>query len=91
MPLSVGAPLGVQSERHPKGHITNDEPKRRLKHSDHGSRVTIHHEFAKWAGSEMGDEAAIDGAKSLAMTAIDYFADEGLRTRTREVFEAFGG
>jgi metal-dependent amidase/aminoacylase/carboxypeptidase family protein len=54
--------------------------------------VTIHNpEFAKWAGSEMGDAAAIDGAKSLAMTALDYFADEGLRARTREIFEATGG
>ena len=54
--------------------------------------VTIHNpEFAKWAGSEMGDAAAIDGAKSLAMTALDYFADADLRTRTREIFEALAG
>ena len=37
------------------------------------SNVVIHHpDFAKWAGSEMGDAAALDGAKALAMTTIDY-------------------
>ena len=50
---------------------------------------TIHNvEFEKWAGSEMGDEAALDGAKALAMTAIDYLADEDLRERARVFFEA---
>ncbi len=42
--------------------------------------VVIHNrEFEKWAGSEMGDRACIDGAKSLAMTVLDYFASEDLR------------
>jgi amidohydrolase len=51
--------------------------------------VTIHNaEFAKWAGSEMGDEAALDGAKALAMTTIDYFTDADLRERVRAVFQA---
>jgi len=50
---------------------------------------TIHNpEFAKWAGSEMGDAAAIDGAKALAMTALDYLHDADLRARTRAVFDA---
>jgi len=48
---------------------------------------TIHNaEFAKWAASELGDAAAIDGAKALAMTALDFFYDEGLRRSTREAF-----
>jgi len=52
---------------------------------------TIHNpEFAKWAGSEMGDAAAIDGAKALAMTALDFLADAELRARTRAIFEAGG-
>jgi len=52
---------------------------------------TIHHpEFAKWAGSELGDAAAIDGAKALAMTALDYLADGDLRARARAIFEALG-
>ncbi len=53
---------------------------------------TIHNaEFTKWAGSEMGDAAALDGAKALAMTAIDYLTDADLRERTRAIFEAAGG
>jgi amidohydrolase len=51
--------------------------------------VTIHNaEFEKWAGSEQGDAAAIDGAKALAMTALDYLTDPDLRERTRAIFEA---
>ena len=51
--------------------------------------VTIHNvEFEKWAGSEMGDAAALDGAKALAMTAIDYFLDSDLQERTRGIFDA---
>jgi hypothetical protein len=38
----------------------------------------------------MGDAAALDGAKALAMTAIDYLADADLRERTRQIFEALG-
>ena len=48
---------------------------------------TIHNaEFAKWAGSETGDQAALDGAKALAMTAIDYLSDAGLRERVADAF-----
>jgi amidohydrolase len=50
--------------------------------------VTIHHpEFAKWAASELGDGAALDGAKALAMTALDYLCDAELRSEVREAFE----
>jgi len=45
-------------------------------------------EFARWAGSEMVDQAAIDGAKALAMTAIDFFTDEELRADVRAAFDA---
>jgi amidohydrolase len=49
---------------------------------------TIHNpEVAKWACSEMGEAAALDGAKALAMTAIDFLCDEDLRQRTRNWFE----
>jgi metal-dependent amidase/aminoacylase/carboxypeptidase family protein len=52
---------------------------------------SIHNpEFEKWAGGEMGDEAAVDGAKALAMTAIDYLCDPELRRRVRESFEQSG-
>jgi amidohydrolase len=42
--------------------------------------------FATWAGSERGDRAAIDGAKALAMTAIDFLMDSSLRARVAEAF-----
>jgi amidohydrolase len=51
--------------------------------------VTIHNpEFAKWAGSEQGEAAALDGAKALAMTALDFLCDADLRRRTRDAFAA---
>jgi len=49
--------------------------------------VSIHNpEFAKWAASELGDRAVLDGAKALAMTALDFLCDAELR---REVERAF--
>ena len=49
---------------------------------------TIHNpEFAKWAASELGDAAAIDGAKALAMTALDFLFDAALQRSAREAFE----
>ena len=51
------------------------------------NNVVIHHpDFAKWAGSEMGDKAAIDGAKALAMTAIDYLMTPSLQDECRRAF-----
>ena len=49
--------------------------------------IIIHNpEFAQWAGSETGDLAVLDGAKSLAMTAIDVLADEALRAESHARF-----
>jgi len=49
--------------------------------------VVIHNpEFARWAASETGDQACLDGAKALAMTAIDYLADGRLRSAAAEEF-----
>ncbi len=49
--------------------------------------VTIHNaEFAKWAGSEQGDRAVLDGAKALAMTALDFFCDAALRSEVERAF-----
>lgn len=45
-------------------------------------------EFAEFAGSDSGHRGAIDGAKALAMTAIDVLTDADLR---REMRESFGG
>ncbi|HZP58384.1 MAG TPA: M20 family metallopeptidase [Dehalococcoidia bacterium] len=44
-------------------------------------------QFAEHAASEAGQAAVIDGAKALAMTAIDVLADPELRARMREEFE----
>ena len=49
---------------------------------------TIHAaEFAEHAGGPLGDAAAIDGAKALAMTALDFWLDPDLRARARACFE----
>ncbi|MEN8183630.1 MAG: M20 family metallopeptidase [Myxococcota bacterium] len=49
---------------------------------------TIHHpDFTGYAGSDSGDAAALDGAKALAMTALDFLGDPELRVRVREAFE----
>ncbi|KAB7739054.1 amidohydrolase [Parvibaculum sedimenti] len=51
--------------------------------------VVIHNpEFARWARSDLGDKACIDGAKALAMTAIDYLSDADLRAKTAADFAA---
>ena len=54
--------------------------------------VVIHHpDFAKWAASDMGDRAALDGAKALALTAADYLTDGTLQERTTRAFEVSKG
>ncbi len=51
--------------------------------------VIIHNpEFTRWAASEKGDEAVIDGAKALAMTALDLMADTALMQTTKNDFGA---
>lgn len=51
--------------------------------------VIIHNpEFAHWAGSAQGDEAVIDGAKALALTALEMMAEPHLLSRVRADFEA---
>ncbi|MEX2206100.1 MAG: M20 family metallopeptidase [Myxococcota bacterium] len=53
--------------------------------------VTIHNaEFTKWAGSESGDRAVLDGAKALAMTALDFFCDAELRAEVERAFATSG-
>jgi amidohydrolase len=50
---------------------------------------TIHAaEFAEHAGGPLGDAAALDGAKALAMTALDFWCDANLRREARTQFEA---
>lgn len=46
--------------------------------------------FADYAGGSDGDKAAIDGAKILAMTALDVWADVALRQAVETEFAAIG-
>jgi len=56
------------------------------------ANVVIHHpDFAEYAGSEMGDAAAIDGAIALAHTAIDYLQSTELQSKTRHAFDISKG
>ncbi|MFC7344458.1 M20 family metallopeptidase [Saccharopolyspora griseoalba] len=48
-------------------------------------------EFAAAAASEAGDAAVLDGASGLAMTAVDYLADETLRHAVQKEFQSEGG
>ncbi len=51
--------------------------------------VIIHNpEFTRWAGSAQGDDAVIDGAKALALTALEVMAEPHLLSRVRADFEA---
>ena len=54
--------------------------------------VVIHNpEFETWAGSEMGDQAALDGAKALAMTALDFLDDSDLQQASQKAFDVSKG
>ena len=54
--------------------------------------VVIHNpEFEKWAGSEKGDAAAIDGAKALALTAADYLLSPGLQSEAKRAYDVSQG
>ena len=51
--------------------------------------VIIHNpEFTRWAASPEGDRAVLDGAKSLAMTALDLMSDQQLMDTARADFSA---
>lgn len=52
-----------------------------------GDGVAIHTvEFAEWARSAEGDRAVLDGAKIMAMTVVDLWADAALRAATTAAF-----
>lgn len=54
--------------------------------------VVIHHpDFARWAASELGDRAVVDGAKALALTAAEFLCLPALQARTRKAFEVSRG
>jgi amidohydrolase len=53
------------------------------------TNVIIHNaEFARHAISEKGDQAVIDGAKSMALTALELMADASLIARVKADFAA---
>lgn len=45
-------------------------------------------EFARWAASEEGDRAVLDGAKAMAMTVMDLWLAEGAADEVRAAFGA---
>lgn len=54
--------------------------------------VVIHHpDFARYAGSESGDAAALDGARALALTAFDFLAEPELRAEAGKAFAVAKG
>ena len=54
--------------------------------------VVIHNpEFTKWAGSEKGDLAALDGAKAMALTTADYLMSPALQEECKNAFEISEG
>ncbi len=54
--------------------------------------VVIHNpEFEKWAGSEKGDLAALDGAKALALTAADFLLSSGLQNEAKRAYDVSQG
>lgn len=54
--------------------------------------VVIHNpEFTKWAASEKGDAAILDGAKALALTAADYLTSTHLQDDARKAYEVSKG
>ncbi len=54
--------------------------------------VVIHNpEFAKWAGSEEGDKAVVDGAKALALTAADFLLSPALQEESKHAYDVSKG
>ncbi len=54
--------------------------------------VVIHNpEFARWAGSEMGDQAALDGARAMALTTAEFLLNPALQKDVRHAFEVSKG
>ncbi|HET7720636.1 MAG TPA: M20/M25/M40 family metallo-hydrolase, partial [Acidimicrobiales bacterium] len=43
-------------------------------------------EFARWAASEEGDQAVLDGAKAMAMTVMDLWLTDGVAQEVRAAF-----
>jgi len=54
--------------------------------------VVIHHpDFAKYAGSPTGDAAALDGAKAMAHTCVQYLLEPELRKQAKAAYAVSKG
>jgi len=53
--------------------------------------VHHHRDFATWAASDDGMRAVTDGAAAMAMTAVDFMADDNLQRKVRDAFRAASG
>ena len=54
--------------------------------------VVIHNpEFERWSGSEKGDDAALDGAKALALTAADFLLSSALQQESKRAYDVSKG
>ena len=54
--------------------------------------VVIHNpEFTKWAASEKGDAAVLDGAKALALTVADYLISSDLQNEAKAAYAVSKG
>jgi amidohydrolase len=54
--------------------------------------VVIHNpEFAKWAGSAKGDQAALDGAKAMALTTADFLLSPTLQSQVKQAYDVSQG
>jgi amidohydrolase len=81
-------PAGVQGSTD-MGNVSHRVPSIHPMIAAAPMHVTIHNpEFTHYAGSESGDRAALDGAKALAMTALDFMSDEALRAESQREFQA---
>ncbi len=79
-------PPGVQGSTD-MGNVSNRVPSIHPMIAAAPMNVTIHNpEFTRWSGGEMGDQAALDGAKALAMTALDFLCDQSLRAESERAF-----
>ncbi len=87
IPMSALSPMMAGSTD--MGNVSQRVPSIHPMLASSPPNTNIHNrEFADYAGGQMGDEAALDGAKSLAMTAIDFLFDANLRSRTQNVFDS---
>lgn len=79
-------PPGVQGSTD-MGNVSQRVPSIHPMIASSPPNVSIHNpEFAKWAGSELGDRAVLDGAKALAMTAVDVLCRRELLDEAKAAF-----